>query len=467
MLKRTAFIALCLCLIISAGGCNQQDMPSESDVSAPSSSQPPELSSAEPLPPEKNDTFYPIGANTAYKWLAGGKLLAVPDGGTIQYIDLDNQLVNTVVIPPDKLIGNYQFAISDNRIFVIGGYDDSGPYKAGNLSMCFTDGEWVLANGSIWDDKGNLLREFLQFREADPDTGAEHCGSLSDGRIVQSWEDVSIPEGRAYWLSDDLIVLNGHSRLFFYRLSTDTLTLVDDMSEWMQKYGKVQAYYGIANVMPARNGSGCYYFAHKNEEKSNAVGTVLYADETGARELFGGQEFSKAVYENGMLVILDWIDNPSDTQQVETTCLWYATDDDLTLRELVQLDGPYSMGQVANGYVVLSEWNEPYRFYFIDTLDAAPSIFVPQIENCTQYTIMGIRRNSEFPQYIYNTFIDGETGFYLYDTQTDTNRELNTKPYIFTEEAFHEPVTHFVERYPNESYEAMFNATGVRVREIE
>jgi len=466
MLKRTAFIGLCLCLIICAGGCNQRSTTSESNTSAPSSSQPSDLPSAETPPPEDSDTFYPIGPNAAYKWLDGGKLLAVPDGGTIQYIDLDNRLVNTVVIPPDKLIGNYQFSISDNRIFVIGGYDDSGPYNAGNLSMCFTDGEWVLANGSIWDDKGNLLREFLQFREADPEAGADHCGSLSDGRIVQNWEDVSIPEWRVYWLSDDLIVLNGHSRLFFYRLSTDTLTLVDDMSDWMQKYGKMQAYYGIANVMPAGNGIGCYYFAHKNEEKSNAVGTVLYADETGARELFGGQEFSSAVYENGMLVMIDRIDNPAGTQ-TETTRLWYATDDDLTIRELASWDGSYILERSANGYISLIEWNEPYRFYAIDTVSASVSSYVPQIENCNQYEILGVRKNGGSLQYIYTTFIDGETGYYLYDTQTDTNREMTEKPYLFRDEAFHEPVTHFVERYPNESYDDMFNTTGVRIREIE
>ena len=466
MLKRITLIGLCLCLIISAGGCNQRGAPSESDASAQPSSQPSDLPSAEAPHPVESDTFYPIGANTAYKWLDGGKLLAVPDGGTIQYIDLGNRLVNTVTIPADKLIGNYQFAISDNRIFVMGGYDDSGLYNAGNLSMCFTGGEWVLANGSIFDDKGNLLREFLQFRETDPDTGADHCGSLSDGRIVQSWEDVSIPEGRVCWLTDDLVVLNGHSRLFFYRLSTDTLTLVDDMSDWMQKYGKMQAYYGIANVMPAVNGSGCYYFAHKNEEKSNAVGTVLYADETGARELFGGQEFSKAVFENGMLVMIDRVDNPEATQ-AETMRLWYAMGDDLTIRELASWEGNYILERAATGYIALVEWNEPYRFYVIDTADASVSSYVPQIENCNQYEILGVRKNGGSLQYIYTTFIDGETGYYLYDTQTDTNREMTEKPYLFRDEAFHEPVTHFVERYPNESYDDMFNTTGVRIREIE
>ena len=73
MLKRTAFIGLCLCLIICAGGCNQQDTPSESDVSAQSSSQLSELSSPEAPPPEGSDTFYPIGPNTAYERYILGK----------------------------------------------------------------------------------------------------------------------------------------------------------------------------------------------------------------------------------------------------------------------------------------------------------------------------------------------------------------------------------------------------------
>jgi len=276
---------------------------------------------------------------------------------------------------------------------------------------------------------------------------------------VQKREDVSIPEGQIYLLSDDLIALGGQSRLLFYRLSTDTLTLVDDVSGWMQDFG-------IANIMPAVNSTGCYYFANKTEEKLNAGGTIWYADELGIRELFGGQEFSHVLYGNGMLIMIKQIDNPA-TAQTETTRLWYATDDDLTLREIDSWDGMYTIERTTNGYVALIGRTEPYRFYIIDTADATVSSYVPQIENCTQYEILGVHKNGSSLEYIYTTFIEGETGYYLYDTETDTNRELDTKPFLFRDEAFHEPTTHFVERYPNKSYDDMFNTTDVRIHEIK
>lgn len=478
MKKKIIALCICVCLTLSVTACSQRNNTKEPEVSqsqsvdeSPSMSSEQEVDSELPASSEearvpKNDTFYPIGSNTSYKWLNGGNLLAVPNNGTIQYIDLDNQLVNTVVIPPDKLIGGYRLEISDNRIMVMGVYDYNGQKNAGYMCVCFTDGEWVLANGSIWDNNGNLLREFLRLQETSQDAGLEHWGTLPDGRIVQKREDVCIPEDRVYWLSDDLIALGGQSRLFFYNLSTDVLTLVDDMSGWVQDVGKMQSHLGIVSIMPAANGIGCYYFAHKNEKKWNEGRTVWYADESGIRELFGGQEFSRVIYGNGMLIMIKEIDNPA-TAQTEITRLWYATDDDLTLREIDSWDGMYTIERATKGYIALIGWIEPYRFYIIDTADATVSSYVPQIENCTQYEILGVRNNDGSIQYIYTTFIEGETGYYLYDTETDTNWELDTKPFLFRDEVFHEPTTHFVERYPNKSYEDMFNTTDVRIREIK
>lgn len=286
---------------------------------------------------------------------------------------------------------------------------------------------------------------------------------LLDGRKISSWAEISHIQTIA-WIDQDLVVLNGHDRLFFYRISNDTLTLVDDMSDWMAKYGKSQVYYGIADMMPTKN--GCFYFAHKNEEKSNIVGTVWYADETGIKVLFDGQEFNRVAYENGMLLLIGW-DGNRGANQIGTTHLWYANDDDLTLRKKAIWDGIFDVRRMANGYIMISQNEEPYRFYVMDTSDTTLSSYVPRIKNCWQYNFLGIRKDGDSLQYIYSSFIDGVAAYYLYDTQTDTNLALNSKLFLFNDEALHKPMTHFVERYPNESYDDMFYTTGVRIREID
>lgn len=438
-MKRVALTLLCLCLLLT--GCAPQNA-----VSTPEAPPEPEGSAV-------SNEYYPIGENQAYTWLEGGKVLAVPENNTIRYIDLNNQLLKTLTIPAEKVPEDAWMALADNRIFI-----------AGDLQVVDLDGKPTLVNGSIWGGNGNLVRAFLSLESRYDEAQEPHTRYfLSDGREIAA--DAGMGSISAYgppvWINDDFVALNAGSRLFLYRISTDTVTLVDDMSSWMDKYGKFQVYYGVHFLMPAKTGKGCYYFAHKNEEKSNAVGTVWYADETGSRVLFDGQEFSHAVYENGMLLMLDW------GEDYATTRLWYATDDDLTLRELVSWDEGYSLQRAANGYIAMVGWQEPYRFYAIDTTNATLLTMPPQIENCRQYEILGVRGNGGTVQFFYTTFIDGETDGYLYDTATGINRKLESRLCLFGDEALHDPMTHFVDRTPNASYEDLRSATDLRVREIK
>ncbi len=455
--KQSVLSALCVLLILLLAACVRQ---SHSSSVMPATSVE-AFSQAVPTPPA-NDAIYTISGYQNYTWLENGEVLAVPHGNLIQYIDLNNQLIKTVEIAKDSLVGGYTFLLSDNRIFVMNGRNgQDGP---NNFIICKRNGAWVLANGTVWDSDGNLMREFLHFRVENSEGGEERL-YLSDGREVASWQDTTLIETAA-WISDDLVALNGHSRLFFYRISTDTLTLVDDMSEWMAQFGKSQAYYGVDAVFPAADGKGCYYFAYKNAQKSNTAGSIWYADETGTRALFDGQEFSRMVCENGTLAMIEWV-HVADAGDTQTTRLFYAREDDLALREIAAWEGDYNIERAANGYIMLKQGREPYRFYAMDTSDATLSSFVPQIENCYQYAFLGVRRQDSGLQYIYGTFINGARDYYLYDDASGQNRQLEGEPFLFNDEALHQPATHFVERHPNESYDDMFHTIGVRVKRLE
>lgn len=458
-MKKIICVLLILAMLASLAACGNtiEPEPIPSIESSSEQSTPPQQEEKEIEPPPYSDVFYPIAGPPSYQpgayfWLDDGKTLVVPNKGEMQYIGLDNQLIKTVTIPDDKLFEYYWLAFTDNRIFV----------ADMDLSVCSVDGKAIITNGSIWDSDNNLVRGFLGFESRYDDTQEPFTRYfLSDGRELESSAVITNISGNGppVWINDDLVALSSGSCLFLYRLSTDTVTLVDDMSEWMEKYGKFSVYYGIRQtVIPS--GEGCYYFAHKNEEKSNGAGTVWYADETGSKVLFDGQEFSRLIYENGMLLMIEWTDDFSSTR------LFYATDSDLTLRELASWDGSYNVDRASSGYFLIKENNEPYRFYALDTVDATLSDFVPQIENCRQYDILGIRKNNGSLQYIYSAFIDDGVSYYLYDVKTDTNRNLDAKPHLFTDETFHKPMTHFVERYPNDSYDDYFNPIAVRVREL-
>ncbi len=445
------------CVMLLLAGCGQQPIGSSGSQSSSSSFSESPLSESQAC-----DDFYPISDRGGYWWLDEGKLLAVPDDCEVQYINLENRLVRKTQIADGKLTGDYQFELSDRRILIKGGYDDGGLYSTGYFAVCYTGGEWVLANGSIWDEQGGLLRLFLCMKQNE-NQAQKGFAKLSDGRTVEKWEDLGLIH-TAHWINEDLLALNAHSRLFLYRISTDTLTLVDDMNEWMQKQGKLQVYFGIETIMPAKHGKGCYYFAHKNEMSSNIVGSVWYADETGGNLLFEGEEFNRVLYENGMLMMLRWEDSPETIAEIEATHIWCATDDDLTPRKLARLEDSVVPRRASGGFILLSD-SLSDEVYIIDTEEASLSAHQAPVGNCTQYQPLGVRREGGGLQYLYTALINQKKGYYRYDAKTGENRRMEATPHLFQDEEFHLPMTHFVER-TSKGLKNGDRSVGVRVRRL-
>ncbi len=447
-MKPISILLSVFCIIIMLFGCHA---PIPVGQPEPDS----QLSSArESLPPLPNDTLYPF--NSAYTWLSGSTILAVPDNGIIRYIDLNNQLIKTVTIPVDPLIGQYRYAITDNRIFVAGFYEDKA--SLGFLSACkTTDGDWVLANGSILDGRGKLIREFLHYTETEAPNRII-SRTLSDGRTVNDWEDTNLLD--PVWINEDLVALNGHNRLFLYRVSTNKLTLVDDMSEWMQSYDKMQVYYGIQEVVPVSG--GCVYFACKNDEKSNTVRSAWFADETGYKELFEEQEFSAIYSENGVFAMLDWINHP-ETGNTLSTHIWYATSEHFQLTDAGSYDGSVRFETIDDNRIVFSlESGEPNHYVMLDTKDASVTWLPPQIPYRTHPHIVRTRNVNGFLQYIYTALVDGEFRNCVYDTSTNTSHTLSGSPFSSGEQVFNMQNTHYIEFVPDTR-----DAHSLRIRPIQ
>lgn len=447
-MKSLRLLLIAFVCIIMLFGCHTPLPVNETESDSPLSSDP------EPISPSLSDTLYPF--KSACVWLNGGTILAAPDSDTIRYIDLNNQLVNTVTIPAKYLIAEYQFAVTDNRIFVQGGYSEND--YPGSLSACkTTDGDWVLVNGSIWDGTGNLIREFLHYTEI-PDENHEIIRTLSDGRTVKGWEDTSILT--PVWINEDLVALNGHDRLFLYRVSTDKLTLVDDMSEWIQAYGKMGVYFGVQEVVPVSG--GCVYFACKNKEKWNTVRSAWFADETGSRALFEEQEFSAIFGENGVYAMVDLISDP-ETGDTVSTHLWYATSESFQLTDAGAFNVPVYFETIDDNRIVFSsESDGMHRFLKLDTKDASVTWLPIQIQRGSHHQKLRTRIVNGSLQYIYTALVDGVYQNCLYDTSTNTFQALSGSPFSSGEQVFNMQNTHYIEYYPDTK-----KAHSIRIRPVE
>lgn len=447
-LKPISILLSVFCIIIMLFGCHAPILVGQPEPDSQLSS------SREPLPTLPNDTLYPF--NSAYTWLSGGTILAVPDNGIIRYIDLNNQLVRTVTIPVDPLIGQYHYAITDDRIFVAGVYDDKA--SLGFLSACkTTDGDWVLANGAILDGSGKLVREFLRYTEIE-DPNRIISRTLSDGRTVKGWEDTCLLD--PVWINEDLVALNGRNRLFLYRVSTDKLTLVDDMSEWMQSYDKMQVYYGIQEVVPASG--GCIYFACKNKEKSNTVRSAWFADETGYKALFDEQEFSAIYAENGVFAMLDWTSDP-ETGNTLSTHIWYATSEHFQLTDAGSFDGSVRFETIDDNRIVFSlESGEPHHYVMLDTKDTSITWLPSQIKHSSNRHTIRTRIVNGSLQYIYTALVDGVYRNCLYDTSTNISQTLSGSPFSSGEHVFNMQNTHYIEFVPD-----TWDANRLRIRPIQ
>jgi len=469
MTRKTFAILLCITLALTACG---QAPPAELEPvqdTEPYTEQP-VAAEVEEEPPQRSDKFHPIVGGdshiTLWAWLHGGSILAVRDHGNIRYLDLYNRLIGEVNIPEHMLVGNYRISLYDNRIFVANGNGarrrpDNPDQRPGDFTVVQVDGEWILTNGSIWDGEGNLIREFVHHDHI-LDAFSNRRGSiLSDGR--QSQMRLSMWEwgiGPPTWINEDLVAIQFSERLFFYRISTDTVTLAADLSEWFRTANLIHmhVFYGIGYIMPAEN--GVFYFARDDEVEVN-FGTVWFADETGAQQLFDGQRFSSMRYHNGMLLMVDEGQNFNDGIK-----LWYATSDDWTLRELAYWDHWHNSQRAGNGFFSFVEgWRRDFRA--IDTASAAIiTVYTPPIENAN-FSILGIREVEGSLQFIYSVQISGpQLYFYIYDQGSGITRELDRRLYTQSN-GLNEPRTHFVELYPSGWRVWAWEASGIRVREIK
>lgn len=433
-------------------GCATQEVPPKTETSKPES----ESTSINSERETASDDYYPHTAPAV--WLDDGKTLAVPDGNVIRYLGMDNRVQKTVELPEEQLIGECRYSFGDNRIFAMGGFDPE--HYGSQFSLRLIDERWELTNGAIFDSDGKLLRTFTHYTESQmPDGSTSH--TLSDGRVLP-------PEGAQQsspdwigWVTDDLVVLDVRSRLFFYRLSTDTLTLADDMSAWVEKYGKFSVYYGVERVFPF--GEGAFYFAHRNDVNPSTDGTVWYADESGAKVLFDGQEFQSCMGNEEILVMVAY---EGETEEERKAYVSYARTDDLILHMLdMEVSWVNPNSHLYGSLAALETSSVPQAgadgFYVLDVKDGTLEQYAPPQKN-QQCELMGVGRDDNGFQYIYSVFESGIYAYYRHYSATGQTEQLQFAPHIAGDQSYSANLECYIEYSPD-----FYESTELRIRPLK
>lgn len=291
-MRKAAALLLALLMLAGCGGTKPSASAGDGEESAfpPSASVP----SREENEPEMDENgFYrtvSAGEDLRSHWDVDGNFV-FQNENTLITLTPDNKMLERVTFPEEQLPpGGCALIWNGSRVLAVSQKSNHSG------AVYFTDdGGVYLANVTLFDRQGGLIRQYPQSQLWDEDAPGPEVVYLLPAtqgtRVVGCAGLTADGFDWVYWLDDETAVFNCHSRVVLYNFATDTGRVVDDMSALVEKHGKFGVYYGVESFQ-CGVADGCfYYLAHRNEEKSNTVGTIGCMDKDGASELFDGKEF--------------------------------------------------------------------------------------------------------------------------------------------------------------------------------
>ena len=262
---------------------------------------------------------------------------------TIKTISAENELLETVTLPKENLPedGGYDLSWNEKYIHAIEKQIETSWNKFGVVYFT-NDGKVFLANVSLFDREGNLIKEYYRgdvygYDEYGvyevylpvPD-GSEYKGDgyLADGN-------------RIHWIDEDKVIFECHLFVVYYDFLKDEGKILADMSELGEKHGKFSGYYGVENSQCGVLDGNFYYLCQTEDEKGMPKSTVWKANENGAEELFGGKEFLHFFIGREVLIAAEEIDGNFS----ENGSIVYAIDpENLELNEIFRGDASLTFG---------------------------------------------------------------------------------------------------------------------------
>ena len=252
---------------------------------------------------------------------------------TINTISAENEIIETVELPKEYLPedGAYDLYWNEKYILAIDKQEESSFDQYG--VVCFDDdGNVFLANVALFDREGNLIKEYnigakggygefgnyeIRFPNSEV-FGDKNYSYLADGE-------------RVHWLDDDTVVFECHLWVVYYDFSKDEGKVLDNMSGYLDTYGKFSVYYGVEYYQCGVLNGDFYYLSHRIDQNVGNKSTIWKANENGAEELFDGKEFWHLFVGKEILIAVEAIDGNFS----ENGSIVYAIDpENLELKEI-------------------------------------------------------------------------------------------------------------------------------------
>lgn len=434
MMKKIVLTLLIVSMLYTMCACAVRNPGSSAPAGSSANSPAPDSGeTGEPPQAVGTDRFYEARGVSGYDEAAFGSFTWNRDGtfwvqdlNTINVIGPDNGLIKAVSLDETKLPSSYNLTWGGSRILAIRNNMQNGEYSYEYGAVYQADGKISLCGVSVWDMDGNLIKDYPAFP-----LGAEDAESWTptapDGAKLDWWN--ALYDGiTVYWLDDHTIAINGHNRIVIYDLDSDTGRMVDDMSAIVEKYGKFGVYYGVDYNSCYTDNGNFYYLAHRDEEKSNTVGTIwkVGKDERQASVMFEGKEFTHLYMDGSTMVLTESLADASGYK------LWWADAVQGVLNEMgdyavhvpIVLDeGRASMsGDAAQLYCYDTKQLKENALTVVDTGDA--------------YGLHGTRLTAGGDlQFVYSAFDENDEtpiSFYLYDAKTG-ERKLIAAYYLYSQ----------------------------------
>jgi len=427
LLATILVFCLCLCACsgreVSTSGSASEQISSES-----SSSQAVELLEEPDSAP--SDAFYPAAA--AYLEYDGSAIRGLHswnEDGTLTFqhenklttLSVDNQVIETITLPLEYLSedGGYDLTWSESRILAIDRQTEESWNQYG--VVYFTDDGGVhFANLTLFDRQGNLIRQYHQGEVNGYDEDGNYVYYLPCPEGTEILSVYYLADGNhTYWLDDETVILECHSRIVLYDFAADAGRVLDDMSELVDYHGRFGVYYGSDSSLCGVLDGSFYYLARHSDQKSY---TLWCADKNGSEELFDGKEFWYLKVARQSLLLCDYVD-PTNGETDDRVYI-ADPDDGLVLKEI--LIGDPTIPFFDNGVIGFysgNYWEEDGAILYAYDYHRG-ELYTHSLGRPVQINEAIAKMMDGSLRYYYTLFEDGEATDWVYDTATGTTTEL-------------------------------------------
>ncbi len=417
-------ISLLLITAVLISGCEKasEEPPIESSSESSSLSESIEalessdISKEESVPLTQNESFYPAKcirgedsldyANRApFKWNADGSF-TFQNENTLVTLSEYNEVINTVTLPLEYLPAEkYSLSWSDKYIVAFSAAEQDAQL---NFTSFFEteDGKVHLTNATVFDSKGNPVTRY-RLTEVYGQSGNYTLPTYKNDGLT--FVSSALSANNITWLNDTSFIVNCNSNIIIFDVEAERgRMLFDEKEEIFASYFDNEEHEGV---------TGGYYYTLGNSQ--NGRSSVFMFDEKGYKLPNGEKEANILEVGDGFVMAADTAEDYSEiiswAKAGETNFEVIAED----ARGWPQTFGKYIWWQTMYKYGPMEN-----AFYVFNTETGETSCYK---SGYSGYQLLHkvVPSSEGFKFYYEENDPDGTSGFWVYDSVTETKTELD------------------------------------------